>query len=253
MPIVIPSLHGVCSLENTLPLPLSGMGKLYTDGSCNPNPGPMGIGYHLAMRRPRATSESPVVQLGPPVDLAQVGRFMGQGTNNLAEFLALRDGLRHALRIGVTVIRTYTDSALLHKAVKGIWRLTEPTLLDELQHILDLVPAFHSFKIDLIPREENVHADFLSRELLNWESPLLTAVSSGEEGGRYGRELAPWQATAIRRLRAEHSLTTATLAATFRVSKPVIDGVVQGRTYKGSTYNGYPEYVRARPDAGGDQ
>lgn len=55
---------------------------VYFDGSCNPNPGEMGIGIHCPARNYDRTEG------------------MGYGTNNLAEWLALELGMAYALDFG---------------------------------------------------------------------------------------------------------------------------------------------------------
>jgi ribonuclease HI len=79
------------------PHPLGGAVEIWTDGACSGNPGPMGIGVVVldgAARR-------------------ELGEYLGLGTNNIAELVAIERGLDLAAQLegsGPRPLRVYTDS-----------------------------------------------------------------------------------------------------------------------------------------------
>jgi len=82
---------------------------LYIDGASRGNPGRAGAGIWI-------TNPS-----GEKV--LEVSRYLGQKTNNEAEYWALLLGLREARRLGGKSIRVFTDSELIERQVKGLYRV----------------------------------------------------------------------------------------------------------------------------------
>jgi len=121
---------------------------LHFDGACDPNPGQMGIGF--------------TIQGGDGRMLAERSAAIGHGTNNVAEYTALLEGLREALQLGVRSIDVRGDSLLVVNAVLGKWRCKKAHLKPLLAQIMQLIPRFDSFSIKHIGREFNQHADRLS-------------------------------------------------------------------------------------------
>jgi len=92
------------------------MFKLYTDGACHPNPGSMSASYALYHNDELLSS-----MLDVPI---------GEGTSNLAEYLALILGLEVAKVWLSTELRlnVYVDSELLVKQLMGEYQVRNPRL-----------------------------------------------------------------------------------------------------------------------------
>ncbi|MBI5466350.1 MAG: ribonuclease HI family protein, partial [Candidatus Kerfeldbacteria bacterium] len=77
---------------------------LYTDGGARGNPGPAAIGVVVENEHKKLIKE--------------FGRYLGQATNNQAEYQALIAGLTEAKSLGAEKVRCYLDSELLVKQLK---------------------------------------------------------------------------------------------------------------------------------------
>jgi ribonuclease HI len=127
---------------------------LYTDGGARGNPGPAGIGYVLQ------------VQDG---DLIEVGEYMGEATNNQAEYEALRRGLTCAQLEKVTHLKVYMDSELIVKQIGGEYRIKNQELRILYDAVCGLIADFEKVTFDHIPRAKNKRADELVNQALDLE------------------------------------------------------------------------------------
>jgi len=98
--------------------------------------------------------------------LQRIGRFLGRKTNNEAEYWALLIGLREAQRWGKGSIHIFTDSELVAKQVKGVYRVRDSNLKGLHRQVMENLKTFLSFEIESIPREENREADRLANEAI---------------------------------------------------------------------------------------
>lgn len=88
---------------------------VYTDGACEGNPGPAGIGVVLHYRQ----------------HTKEISRFIGRATNNIAELTAIKAALREIKdpRVPVTL---HTDSAYCLGVLAGNWKAkSNRTLIEE--------------------------------------------------------------------------------------------------------------------------
>jgi ribonuclease HI len=130
-----------------------GILKLYVDGASRGNPGEAGAGFYL-------------VDEGGN-ELLKGMRFLGQMTNNAAEYSALILGLRGALEIGGTSIKIYTDSELVAKQMKGIYTVRNRELRRLHGKAVALLAKFHSYDVISIRREDNKRADRLANKAID--------------------------------------------------------------------------------------
>ncbi|MDD5553614.1 MAG: ribonuclease HI family protein, partial [Candidatus Omnitrophica bacterium] len=77
--------------------------KIYVDGASKGNPGPSGIGVVIC-------SDGKVIK--------NVASFIGNTTNNVAEYTALIYGLQEGLMLKAESIEINTDSQLLYRQLK---------------------------------------------------------------------------------------------------------------------------------------
>jgi ribonuclease HI len=126
--------------------------QLFTDGASKGNPGPAGAGWVLT----KDQDYSPVKEC----------KYLGQTTNNEAEYQALILGLQQALGLGVQVIRVHMDSELLVRQLNGDYRVKNPRLAILFHQAQGLLMKFSKYDIIHIPREQNREADLLANEAI---------------------------------------------------------------------------------------
>lgn len=122
---------------------------LYTDGGSMPNPGPAGIG---------------VVIKNGEVTIKTVSKYIGNATNNQAEYMALIAGLEEARNIGAKTVSIRMDSELLVLQLDGTYRVKDIKLAPLYYQVKQLLLSFSSIDIQHIPRELNTEADRLVHE-----------------------------------------------------------------------------------------
>lgn len=121
---------------------------LYTDGAARGNPGPAGAGAFIC------TSDGRCV--------AEIAEYLGETTNNVAEYQGLLFGLKKLIELGAREVEIRADSELMVKQLKGEYRVkneTLKTLFEEAKVLLKKIP---SYSIRHVYREQNKEADRLS-------------------------------------------------------------------------------------------
>ena len=132
---------------------------LYIDGASRGNPGKAGIGVVLKDK------ENKVIE--------EVGQYIGETTNNVAEYRALLEGLKRALaRGGVTGVEIFSDSELLVRQIHGEYRVKAQSLLHLYMEAMKLLNNLTRWKITHIPREQNSRADALANMAIDSQKVL---------------------------------------------------------------------------------
>jgi len=122
----------------------------FVDGASSGNPGKSGAGIFVQDDEGR--------------QLLSKGIFLGNMTNNMAEYEALLNALTYAAEHSVREITVYTDSLLVAKQVTGAYKINNDILRDYVRRIKTIASNFDDFAIKYIPREENKKADKLAKE-----------------------------------------------------------------------------------------
>jgi ribonuclease HI len=122
-----------------------GFWRLHCDGASRGNPGPAGAG----------------VVLHDPQGHLQVnrGRYLGETTNNVAEYQALLLGLAEARRLGVRKIQVLADSELMVRQLNGRYRVKSSHLIPLWRKAQESLQQFDAYTVGHVPREENRLAD----------------------------------------------------------------------------------------------
>ncbi|MBP9802013.1 ribonuclease HI family protein [Patescibacteria group bacterium] len=120
--------------------------KLFTDGGSRGNPGPAAIGGVLY-------EEEKV--------LADFSHYLGQGTNNQAEYSALLMGLELAKKHKVTDLQCFLDSELVVKQLNKEYRVKDADLAKLFVKVWNLSQEFKSISFRHVRRELNKEADRL--------------------------------------------------------------------------------------------
>ena len=134
--------------------------EVYIDGASRSNPGHAGIGVYV-----RITDES------GSITTAEYGRYIGEATNNEAEYKALLSALselatwsKYPKEASITI---YSDSALVVNQVNYRWQIRDIKLRPLCLVARKLLLDFDNLKLIHIPREENTKADKLANEAIN--------------------------------------------------------------------------------------
>jgi ribonuclease HI len=124
---------------------------IYFDGASKGNPGHAGVGAIIYRR----TSV-----------LGVLTKYIGQATNNVAEYTALKSALMKIEPVirskEGTSLRVLCDSELVAKQLSGVYKIKHPELKKLAFTIQKLLSHYGSWTIEHIPREENKIADTLA-------------------------------------------------------------------------------------------
>lgn len=143
------------------------------DGGSRGNPGPAGYG---ALVRDADTGEL----------LAELGEFIGHGTNNVAEYRGLIAGLTAAHEIDPEAdIEVRMDSKLVIEQMSGRWQIKHVDMRALAKQARD-IHDMRRISFTWIPREANSHADRLANEAMDaessresWTPPTVIGVDGG--------------------------------------------------------------------------
>ena len=141
-----------------MPKTKKGKIEIYADGGARGNPGPAGIGAVLLDKDGKK--------------VAEVSKFIGIATNNVAEYLAVIHGLIEALLQGAGEVSLNIDSQLVAKQLKGEYRVKDQDIRKFFGIALNLLKGFDKVEVREIPREKNKEADSLVNKAINLESLL---------------------------------------------------------------------------------
>lgn len=129
------------------------MYKLFTDGGSRGNPGKAAIGYFLFDK------EDKLVDFG--------GEYIGENTNNNAEYNGLIAGLKLAKKNDVKEINCNLDSELVVKQLNGEYKVKHPDMQTLFAKVEELKKNFTEIKFTHVRREFNKHADKMVNTILD--------------------------------------------------------------------------------------
>lgn len=121
--------------------------EIYIDGASKGNPGHAGIGVIIC-------------QNGEI--LKNISSYIGEATNNVAEYTALIYALEEALLIKATHLDIKTDSQLLYCQIKKEYKVKHPNIIGLYNRAIRLISGFQNVQIEHIDREQNRGADKLA-------------------------------------------------------------------------------------------
>ena len=127
--------------------------QLFSDGASRGNPGEAGAGITILDDQGN--------------ELAGTGQYLGQCTNNEAEYRALLLGLAKCAEFGSGRLRVHLDSELIVKQVRGEYRVKHPNLKPLFEQAMQKLSGFASFSITHVRREKNKRADELANEAID--------------------------------------------------------------------------------------
>ena len=125
----------------------------HIDGGARGNPGP--AGYGVVIHDPAGRK------------VAELSEYLGHHTNNYAEYQGLLAALRYALANGIRTLRVVSDSELMVRQMKGIYKVKHPELRKLHQQAQQIVRKLDHFEIRHARREHNREADRLANEAMD--------------------------------------------------------------------------------------
>lgn len=125
---------------------------IYIDGASSCNPGHAGAGFVV------------YDELGNEV--WRNSAYLGEMTNNMAEYEAMARALSKAHESHVKSVSIYSDSLLVVNQVLGTYKIKNSTLQKYADKIHSLIRTFDHFHVQYIPREKNKVADKLAKEAI---------------------------------------------------------------------------------------
>jgi ribonuclease HI len=131
----------------------------YTDGGARGNPGISGIGVQIVDEKGNV--------------LRELSQFLGNATNNFAEYNAVLVGLQtlkamYGKKSKEMAFEIRLDSELVKKQLNNEYQIKEPGLVPYFIEIHNLrVSSFPHLSFTHIPREKNKEADRLANEAMD--------------------------------------------------------------------------------------
>lgn len=129
----------------------------FTDGGARGNPGPAGIGVVMFTED----------QFGNRTHILDYKEYIGEQTNNFAEYTALNTALQKGLDQGFTKVICYLDSELVVKQLNGQYKIREESLKPLATKAITLARKYSSYSFNHVKREKNASADRLVNEALD--------------------------------------------------------------------------------------
>ncbi len=131
---------------------------IHADGGARGNPGPAAAGYTIE---------------GPGISRVEHGDYLGETTNNVAEYTAVIKALAKlksligADRAGEVNVQVLADSELLVKQVNGLYKIKDETLGKLFIQLYNARQDFQQVTFAHVPREQNRDADRMVNEALD--------------------------------------------------------------------------------------
>ena len=118
---------------------------LHTDGGSRGNPGPAAWGF--------------VIKDEAGQVLLERGQYIGETTNNVAEYSALIEGLKSVLDMDASDVVIKMDSELIVRQMTGKYRIKQPHLIELANQVRSSLQKFQSYKFEHVLRAFNKEAD----------------------------------------------------------------------------------------------
>jgi len=130
--------------------------KIYIDGACIGNPGKAGLGVVFYDEEER--------------QICEMSHYIGDATNNIAEYQALVSALKKAKEIGLESLFIYTDSELVARQINGFYRVRDKDLKPLYNEAKQLIANFKGVRVRHISREKNKYADKLATQAVQQDT-----------------------------------------------------------------------------------
>jgi ribonuclease HI len=136
----------------------------HSDGGARGNPGPAGYGV--------------VIKDETGKKVAALSEYLGHQTNNFAEYQGLIAALEYAIEKSPKALKVVSDSELMVKQIKGIYKVKNAVLQDLHGRAKELIAQLDWFSIGHAFREQNQEADRLANEAMDKGMGRKAAVAA---------------------------------------------------------------------------
>ena len=126
---------------------------VHVDGGARGNPGPAAV--------------AAVVSTPDGETLAERKAYIGEATNNVAEYRALLLGLQLAQELGAREVEVVNDSELIARQIGGEYKVKHAGLKPLFIEAMRELRCFHKWAVRPVRREQNTRADELVNEALD--------------------------------------------------------------------------------------
>jgi len=126
--------------------------NIYVDGASWGNPGPAAIGAVIRDEKQR--------------ELFKLSQYIGDRTNNQAEYQAAIAGLKEAIRFKPSKVTLYLDSELVAKQLTGSYKVRNLFLFPLYKEAVELCKKFANLSIVHVGHDGNTEAHSLAQEAL---------------------------------------------------------------------------------------
>ena len=144
-------LEGVKTVMNQAREAANGA-TVYVDGGSRGNPGPAATGYYIVGEDGRV--------------LGQGGDFVGFVTSRVAEYYAMRTGIKKAIELGLKRVRFVGDNLMMINQLRGIYQVKNKDLIPIYNEIQNLLRNFEAVSFVHVKRSQNAIADSEATEAL---------------------------------------------------------------------------------------
>lgn len=132
---------------------------VFTDGGSRGNPGPAALGVAIFDASNKL--------------IAKHGHYLGEQTNNYAEYSGLIFALKEAKRLGGQSVKCFLDSELIVRQMSGQYRVRNKALMPLFDEVKRLAAAFEKITFQHVPREKNKVADEMVNAALDAEQDII--------------------------------------------------------------------------------
>jgi ribonuclease HI len=132
----------------------------YIDGSCQGNPGDAGYGVIIKDENKNI--------------LEIIGNYIGEATNNIAEYQALIACLEMTEKYNMDTLIIHSDSQLVVNQIKGFYKVKQEHLKKLFNTVQNkITSASHTVNIVHIPREQNKEADSIAKRAIRLKKQII--------------------------------------------------------------------------------
>jgi ribonuclease HI len=126
---------------------------IHTDGGARNNPGPAGIGVVVFDENKKIIKE--------------ISEYIGETTNNQAEYKAVIRALEEAKKLGAEYLEFYLDSELVVRQFNHIYKVRDKDLAPLFIKVYNLAQGFKKVTFKHVMRERNKEADALVNKAID--------------------------------------------------------------------------------------
>lgn len=140
--------------------------EIHVDGGARGNPGPAGAGITIRQRDGDLVFEA--------------AYFLGNQTNNAAEYQALIRALEQAHRAAARSVTVYSDSELLVRQLTGEYQVKSPRLAELYMQAQRMLLKIPRWSVRHVRREQNQRADELANLAMDRQTDVIVFDRSAD-------------------------------------------------------------------------